>query len=93
MCTPCPVLLRQADALEEEQLLIYNWKPEYTGRHMSGKEEEGDFMQSESTGKTLLTDGGVKFQCGAAVYLWLLTVIVGVTLGSCMLVGTPPWPA
>eukprot|EP00775_Hariotina_reticulata_P013441 gene13441-13567_t len=35
------------DVLEEEELLIYNWKPEYTGRHMSGREEEGDFMQSE----------------------------------------------
>lgn len=26
-------------------MLIYNWKPEYTGRHESGKEEQ-DFQQT-----------------------------------------------
>lgn len=35
----------QADKNEEEDLLIYNWKPEYTGRHESGEEEQ-DFQQT-----------------------------------------------
>jgi hypothetical protein len=35
----------QADKLEEEDLLIYNWKPLYTGRHESGEEEQ-DFQQT-----------------------------------------------
>jgi gamma-glutamyl hydrolase len=34
-----------ADKNEEEDLLIYNWKPEYTGRHESGEEEQ-DFQQT-----------------------------------------------
>eukprot|EP00878_Enallax_costatus_P002549 GHUV01002731.1.p1 GENE.GHUV01002731.1~~GHUV01002731.1.p1 ORF type:complete len:355 (+),score=97.23 GHUV01002731.1:235-1299(+) len=32
------------DALQEDDMLIYNWKPIYTGRRESGKEEQ-DFQQ------------------------------------------------
>ena len=35
----------QADKNEEEDLLIYNWKPKYTGRQESGEEEQ-DFQQT-----------------------------------------------
>jgi hypothetical protein len=41
----CAMLCIQADKLEEEDLLIYNWKPLYTGRHESGEEEQ-DFQQT-----------------------------------------------
>lgn len=39
------LLLLQRDALEESDMLIYNWKPEYTGRVTRGGEEQ-DFEQT-----------------------------------------------
>ncbi len=46
MLLAVPCVCWQRDVLQEEDMLIYNWKPEYTGRHMSGEKEEGDFMQT-----------------------------------------------
>lgn len=39
-----PLPTPQADKNEEQDFLIYNWQPLYTGRHESGKEEQ-DFQQ------------------------------------------------
>jgi hypothetical protein len=42
VCADCVL---QASKNEEEDMLIYNWKPEYTGRQES-REEEKDFQQT-----------------------------------------------
>lgn len=70
-------------------MLIYNWKPEYTGRHISGKEEQ-DFEQvylfgptSNSFGKAPSTGSGGRSKGGSMQQPWFMQRIAKFVQALC----------